>query len=183
MGVVVNLRGNHYYAHRIVLPDGGIFVLSENENDAARELPRGVTISGSLADATSTASVNSIASGLNFDKENFATEVDTELSTRAPALSDREVLQYAAKNIDASTLTPAQADALRIFKERVDRLQELQEQRQELGREYREQQFKRPVDRNAATVTKTGWEYSTAKSGRSKTALFRLRTKMYCVRC
>ncbi len=154
MGVVVNLRGNHYYAHRIVLPDGGIFVLSENENDAARELPRGVTISGSLADATSTASVNSIASGLNFDKENFATEVDTELSTRAPALSDREVLQYAAKNIDASTLTPAQADALRIFKERVDRLQELQEQRQELGREYREQQFKRPVDRNAATVTK-----------------------------
>lgn len=154
MGVVVNLRGNHYYAHRIVLPDGGIFVLSENENDAARELPRGVTVSGSLADATSTASVNSIASGLNFDKENFATEVDTELSTRAPSLSDREVLQYAAENIDASTLTPAQADALRIFKERVDRLQELQEQRQELGREYREQQFKRPVDRNAAAVTK-----------------------------
>ena len=154
MGVVVNLRGNHYYAHRIVLPDGGIFVLSENENDAARELPRGVTISGSLADATSTASTNSIASGLDFGKENFTAEVDTELSTRAPALSDREVLQYAAENIDASTLTPAQADALRIFKERVDRLQELQEQRQELGSEYREQQFKRPVDRNAATVTK-----------------------------
>lgn len=154
MGVVVNLRGNHYYAHRIVLPDGGIFVLSENENDAARELPRGVTISGSLADATSTASTNSIASDSGFDKENFATEVDTELSTRAPALSDREVLQYAAENIDASTLTPGQADALRIFKERVDRLQELQEQRQELGREYREQQFKRPVDRNTATVTK-----------------------------
>lgn len=154
MGVVVNLRGNHYYAHRIVLPDGGIFVLSENENDAARELPRGVTISGSLADATSTASTNSIASGLDFGKENFTAEVDTELSTRAPALSDREVLQYAAENIDASTLTPAQADALRIFKERVDRLQELQVQRQELGREYREQQFKRPVDRNAATATK-----------------------------
>ena len=154
MGVVVNLRGNHYYAHRIVLPDGGIFVLSENENDAARELPRGVTISGSLADATSTASTNSIASDLDFGKENFTAEVDTEHSTRAPALSDREVLQYAAENIDASTLTPAQADALRIFKERVDRLQELQEQRQELGREYREQQFKRPVDRNAATATK-----------------------------
>lgn len=96
---------------------------------------------------------NIIQRALNV-KENFATEADTELSTRAPALSDREVLQYAAENIDASTLTPAQADALRIFKERVDRLQELQEQRQELGREYREQQFKRPVDRNAAAVTK-----------------------------
>lgn len=154
MGVVVNLRGNHYYAHRIVLPDGGIFVLSENENDAARELPRGVTISGSLADATSTASVNSIAPGLNFDKENFATEVDTELSTRAPALSDREVLQYAAENIDTDSLTPGQADALRIFKERVDRLGELQEQRKELGREYKDQQFTPPVDRSAAAETK-----------------------------
>ena len=81
-------------------------------------------------------------------------DIDTEHSARAPALSDREVLQYAAENIDTDSLTPGQADALRIFKERVDRLEELQEQRRELGREYKEQQFTPPVDRSAAAETK-----------------------------
>lgn len=61
MAVVVNKNGNHYYAHRIVLPDGTAFRFSEEgKSNAAQELSRGVTVSGSLADTTSAASENSI---------------------------------------------------------------------------------------------------------------------------
>ena len=62
MAVVVNKNGNHYYAHRIVLPDGTTFKFSPEveKGDAAQELSRGVTVSGSLADTTSAASNGSI---------------------------------------------------------------------------------------------------------------------------
>lgn len=60
MAVVVNKRGDHYYAHRIILPDGKAFVFSE-KNNATREPSRGVTVSGSLAETTSVASKNSIS--------------------------------------------------------------------------------------------------------------------------
>ena len=61
MAVVVNKNGNHYYAHRIVLPDGTTFRFSKEESNAAQELSRGVTVSGSLADTTSAASKSSIS--------------------------------------------------------------------------------------------------------------------------
>ena len=60
MGVVVNKNGNHYYTHRIVLPDGTAFQFSTEKENAAQELSRGVTVSGSLADTTSAASSHSI---------------------------------------------------------------------------------------------------------------------------
>lgn len=64
MAVVVNKNGNHYYAHRIVLPDGSSFVFSdETKNDAAQELSRGVAVSGSHADTTSATSKQRIAQG------------------------------------------------------------------------------------------------------------------------
>ena len=68
MAVVVNKNGNHYYAHRIVLPDGSSFVFSDNKENAVQELSRGVTVSGSLADTTSTASgdiISKDADGVN----------------------------------------------------------------------------------------------------------------------
>lgn len=55
MGIVVNRNGNHYYAHRIVLPDGSEFRFSNEKTNATQELSRGVTVSGSLADTTSAA--------------------------------------------------------------------------------------------------------------------------------
>lgn len=67
MAVVVNRNGNHYYAHRIVLPDGTEFRFSENKNNTAQELSRGVTIDGSLADTTSAVSTNSITSSAEKD--------------------------------------------------------------------------------------------------------------------
>ncbi len=60
MAVVVNRHGSHYYAHRIVLPDGTAFRFSDEQNNAAQELSRGGAISGSLADTTSAASAGSI---------------------------------------------------------------------------------------------------------------------------
>ena len=56
MAATVVLRGNHYYTHRIVLPDGSAFEFGTQKKEAVRELHRGVTVSSSLADATSTAS-------------------------------------------------------------------------------------------------------------------------------
>ena len=56
MAATVVLRGNHYYTHRIVLPDGSAFEFGTQKKEAVREPHRGVTVSSSLADATSTAS-------------------------------------------------------------------------------------------------------------------------------
>ena len=79
MAVVVNKRGDHYYAHRIVLPDGKAFVFSE-KNNATREPSRGVTVSGSLAETTSVASKNSIS--------NSAENVNTLLKNNAETDAD-----------------------------------------------------------------------------------------------
>lgn len=64
MAVVVNRHGSHYYAHRIVLPDGTAFRFTDEQNNAARELSRGVTVSGSLADTTGAASDRSITQNI-----------------------------------------------------------------------------------------------------------------------
>lgn len=60
MAVVVNLHGNHYYTHRIVLPDGSHFTF-QTRTDAMQEPNRGVTVTSSLADSTSIASKKSVA--------------------------------------------------------------------------------------------------------------------------
>lgn len=96
MAVVVNKRGDHYYAHRIVLPDGKAFVFSE-KNNATREPSRGVTVSGSLAETTSVASKDSISNsaenvntilkndagtdeGIRFSVGDGQTDADAEVS-------------------------------------------------------------------------------------------------------
>ena len=81
MAVVVNKNGNHYYAHRIVMPDGTAFKFSaEEKNNATQELSRGVTVSGSLADTTSVASGDSISrNGGNVKpKQRFSMEEPVE---------------------------------------------------------------------------------------------------------
>ena len=86
MAVVVNKNGNHYYAHRIVLPDGTAFRFSEEgKSNAAQELSRGVTVSGSLADTTSAASENSIPKDgkhvkYSAESDEFYERLDEELA-------------------------------------------------------------------------------------------------------
>lgn len=72
---------------------------------------------------------------------------------RTNTLTDREVLQYAASELSMDKLTDGERDALKIFNERLSKLEELQEKRAEQGRLYREQQFGAKVDREAAKAT------------------------------
>lgn len=82
MAVVVNRNGSHYYAHRIVMPDGSVFRFSGNAENAAQELSRGVTVSGSLADTTSAASTDSIRGKSANVKQRYS-PADTETETSA----------------------------------------------------------------------------------------------------
>lgn len=95
MAVVVNKNGNHYYAHRIVLPDGTAFRFSEEgKSNAAQELSRGVTVSGSLADTTSAASENSIPKdGKRVKYSAFNEEVARQL-----AGEDRGKVKFSAED-------------------------------------------------------------------------------------
>lgn len=94
MGVVINRNGNHYYAHRIVLPDGTVFQFSGINKDTTQELSRGVTVSGSLADTTSVASTDSV--------RDFDENVNTKYS-----LSEEE---DAGDDVPAATLPTGQED-------------------------------------------------------------------------
>lgn len=78
---------------------------------------------------------------------------ENEESTRRQTISDREVLRMAAGEIDVEGLSEGEKDALRIFNEALDKLQEAQEQREELGRQYREQQFTKGGSRTEAAQT------------------------------
>lgn len=72
---------------------------------------------------------------------------------RTNTLTDREVLQMAAGDLDTGSMTEGERDALRIFKDRLSKLETLQEERAEQGRLYKEQQFGAKVDRAAAAET------------------------------
>lgn len=84
-----------------------------------------------------------------------ATSVDQE-QAREVTFSDREILEIAANDIRLDELTPGERDALQIFRDRLTRLNELQEKRTDLGSLYREQQFGangQTVDRAEAAKT------------------------------
>ena len=78
---------------------------------------------------------------------------DEQEQQRTNTLTDREILQIAADNLEATDMTEAERDALRIFKDRLAKLENLQDERAEQGRLYKEQQFTAPVDRKAAEAT------------------------------
>ena len=78
---------------------------------------------------------------------------DISYQQRTDTLTDREVLQMAAGDLDTGDMTEGERDALRIFKDRLARLEALQEERVEQGRLYKEQQFGAKVDREAAAET------------------------------
>ena len=74
---------------------------------------------------------------------------------RIEPLTDREVLAMAASELGSrlDRLTDGEKDALRIFNQRLNRLEELENKRAEEGRLYKEQQFGANVDREAAKAT------------------------------
>lgn len=72
---------------------------------------------------------------------------------RTDTLTDREVLELAANEVKVSDLSQAEKDALTIFQDRLSKLKDLQEERAEQGRLYKEQQFGEKVDRAKAEET------------------------------
>ena len=90
-------------------------------------------------------------SGVTFSS--VVKETEEQNQQRTSTLTDREALQYAASEIHMEDLTDGEKDALRIFNERLSKLEALQESRAEYGRIYKEQQFGTNVDRNAASAT------------------------------
>lgn len=72
---------------------------------------------------------------------------------RQQSYTDREVLAIAAEDVSVDGLNAGEQDALRIFKNRLNTLEDLQVKRQEQGRKYKEQQFGGKVDRAEAEKT------------------------------
>ena len=80
-------------------------------------------------------------------------DADISYQQRTTTLNDREVLALAADALEATDLNDAERDALQIFRNRLTKLEELQDERKKQGTLYKEQQFGAKVDREAAAQT------------------------------
>lgn len=78
---------------------------------------------------------------------------ETQEQARQAVLTDRDLLESAADLIDEDKLTEGERFALETLKKKLSEQRDLEEQRTELGRTYREQQFGKSVDRAAAAET------------------------------
>ena len=94
-----------------------------------------------------------IENGAMVPDENGDIIVLEQYQQRHKVLTNREVLEMAVDELEVSDLTPGERSALDIFKGRLDDLKDLQKQRTEMGRLYREQQFGTKVDRAEAEKT------------------------------
>ena len=87
------------------------------------------------------------------DNKNPTEHPDIRYQQRTDTLTDREVLALAASQVKVSDMTDAERDALDIFQQRLSKLEDLQAERAEQGRLYKEQQFGAKVDRAKAAET------------------------------
>ena len=90
-------------------------------------------------------------------RDNRGTAINSEepqYQQRTNTLTNREVLAMAASELQTEDLSTAERDALGIFQKRLSNLETLQEERAELGRLYKDQQFGAKVDRAAAEQTR-----------------------------
>ena len=97
-----------------------------------------------------------VMSELNKTDQQYGSDDMEQHQRRTETLTDRDVLSMAADQIlssDTISQDAAVSDALGILKKRLSTLDELQEQRRELGRTYRELQFGANVDREKAAET------------------------------
>lgn len=78
---------------------------------------------------------------------------DEQGQEREEPLTDREVLAIAASRVETSDYSEGQKEALRIFKEKLDALEAEENERAELGKQYKELQFGEHPNRDEATKT------------------------------
>ena len=94
-----------------------------------------------------------VESGAMIPDENGDLLTIEQFQQRTDTLTDREVLALAASQVKVDDLTDAEKNALDIFQKRLSKLEELQAQRTEQGRLYKELQFGAKVDRAKAAET------------------------------
>ena len=105
-------------------------------------------------------------------------EEEIEYSTRrAPGLSNREVLSMAADELDSDSLSEAERNALQIFRDNLTRLEEEQDNRQRLGREYKDQQFTKGGSRQEADRIRAAMSVSDSKIKALENRLLSLENK------
>ncbi len=105
-------------------------------------------------------------------------EEEIEYSTRrAPGLSNREVLSMAADKLDSDSLSEAERNALQIFRDNLTRLEEEQDNRQRLGREYKDQQFTKGGSRQEADRIRAAMSVSDSKIKALENRLLSLENK------
>lgn len=92
---------------------------------------------------------------LNPPVEQRMEEDKVQYQRRDETLSDREVLAIAADAVSADNMTEAEIGALEIFRKRLNELEKLQTERVELGRQYRQLQFGKNVNREEAAKVLT----------------------------
>ena len=81
-------------------------------------------------------------------------EQDIRLQQREEAITDRELLQMSAEEmLAADNLTEGEREAVSIMNERLTALQDLKDQRAELGKLWKQQQFEEGGDRAKAPET------------------------------
>ena len=85
-----------------------------------------------------------------FNEENN----DIRYQKRTNTLTDHEILDMAARDLDTSKLTDAEKSALEIFQKRVDKLKALKEERQKQGSIFYEHQFGANKDTAKATAAR-----------------------------
>lgn len=96
MAVVVNLNGNRYLVHRIILPDGSVFKFSEKNKKVEQELYRGVTENSSLANTTSSTSNTNLSqndNGVNSNSMQSTVENTKNPKSIKMSSSAREALE------------------------------------------------------------------------------------------
>ena len=76
-------------------------------------------------------------SGSRKDNNSVPERVNRQYQERSSPLTDREVLEMAAEGIEVDSLSEAEKNALDIFSKRLSDLAQLQEERAELGRQYK----------------------------------------------
>ena len=79
---------------------------------------------------------------------------DIRKQKRTNTLTDHEILDMAAKELDTSKLTDAEKSALGIFRKRVEKLKALKEERQKQGSIFYEHQFGANRDSAKATAAR-----------------------------
>lgn len=109
--------------------------------------------------------------------DKYGSRYIVEFSTRQRTISNREVLSMAAEELDSESLNEAERNALQIFRDNLTRLEEEQETRQRLGREYKDQQFTKGGSRQEADRIRAAMSVSDSKIKALENRLLSLENK------